>query len=578
MRAHPSPKIRRMPRWWLCAGTVLLNVVAACATEGHGETWSTWGDARGATAQPRDSSATRAAADTPNAEALSRRPAPRAEPELPRVLVDTRLVEPTGRRWMVKRGDNLQAALNAAQPGDVVLLESGARFAGHFNLPAKTGTGWITIRSAAPDAALPPVGTRITPSFSAVMPKIVSMSAAPALRTAPGAHHYRIIGIEFTVALHVRENHGIVTLGEGSRPQLALHTIPTHIILDRTYIHGHSTLHTNRCIALNSAMSAVIDSYISECHAKGFDSQAVCGWNGPGPFKIVNNYLEGAGENVMFGGADPSIPDLTPSDIEIRRNHFSRPASWKGVWTVKNLLELKHARRVLVEGNVFENHWVDAQNGFAIVWFSANQDGKAPWSVVRDVTFRHNKLRNAGAGISIGAGAPPSVPASRMRIVDNLFERINVSPFIGTGRLFQVIQGVDNVTIEHNTTFTENVVLMFDVMPQRANFTFSNNLTTRGEYGIVGSGAGEGVKALTHYLASGYRVERNVLIGPGNGTTYPAGNFFPRTIEEVGFVNVGAGNYRLSARSPYKKAGTDGRDPGADIDAIETATKGVVLP
>ena len=42
----------------------------------------------------------------------------------------------------------------------------------------------------------------------------------------------------------------------------------------------------------------------------------------PYPFKIVNNYLEGAGENVMFGGADPRIKNLVPSDIEIRRNHF----------------------------------------------------------------------------------------------------------------------------------------------------------------------------------------------------------------------------------------------------------------
>jgi hypothetical protein len=280
----------------------------------------------------------------------------------------------------------------------------------------------------------------------------------------------------------------------------------------------------------------------------------------------------------MFGGADPSIQNLTPSDIEIRRNHFSRPMSWKGVWTVKNLLELKHARRVLVEGNVFENNWVDAQNGFAIVWFSANQNGNAPWSVVRDVTFRHNRLRNAGAGIAIGAGAPPSVPASRMKIVDNLIEKVNVAPFTGTGRLFQVIQGVDNVTIEHNTAFTDNVVLMFDVLPQRANFTFSNNLTTRGEYGLAGSDFGEGLNALQAYLAPGYRVERNVLIGPNNGTVYPAHNFFPRAIGEVGFVNFAAGNYRLAARSRYRGAGTDGRDPGADLDAIEAATKGVVLP
>ena len=70
---------------------------------------------------------------------------------------------------------------------------------------------------------------------------------------------------------------------------------------------------------MNSARTAVVDSYLSNLHEVGADSQAIAGWNGPGPFKIVNNYLEGAGENVMFGGADPRIPNLVPSDIEIRK-------------------------------------------------------------------------------------------------------------------------------------------------------------------------------------------------------------------------------------------------------------------
>src|SRR5690606_22757623 len=112
-----------------------------------------------------------------------------------------------------------------------------------------------------------------------------------------------------------------------------------------------------------------IDSWIAECHIKGFDSQAILSWNSPGPFKIVNNYLEGAGENVMFGGADPRIEGLVPSDIVIERNYFRKPLSWKssGAWTIKNLFELKNAQRVLVRANVFETNWANAQPGFAIV-------------------------------------------------------------------------------------------------------------------------------------------------------------------------------------------------------------------
>ena len=63
----------------------------------------------------------------------------------------------------------------------------------------------------------------------------------------------------------------------------------------------------------------------------------------------------------MFGGEDPWLEGLVPSDIEIRGNDIARPWSWwdqhpdhDGTrWTIKNLLELKNARRVLIQGNRF---------------------------------------------------------------------------------------------------------------------------------------------------------------------------------------------------------------------------------
>ena len=54
---------------------------------------------------------------------------------------------------------------------------------------------------------------------------------------------------------------------------------------------------------MNSARTAVVDSYLSDFHEVGADNQAVASWNGPGPFKIVNNYLEASSENILFGGA-----------------------------------------------------------------------------------------------------------------------------------------------------------------------------------------------------------------------------------------------------------------------------------
>ena len=98
----------------------------------------------------------------------------------------------------------------------------------------------------------------------------------------------------------------------------------------------------------------------------------------------------------MFGGADPKIIGLVPSDIEFRRNHCFKPLSWNPLdpsyagrhWTVKNIFELKNARRVLVEGNMLENNWADGQSGAAVLFTPRNQEGTAPWSAVQDVTFR----------------------------------------------------------------------------------------------------------------------------------------------------------------------------------------------
>jgi len=62
-----------------------------------------------------------------------------------------------------------------------------------------------------------------------------------------------------------------------------------------------------RCLALNSARTAIVGSWISDCHAKGLDAQAIAGWNGPGPYLIENTHLAGSTENIIFGGADPGI-------------------------------------------------------------------------------------------------------------------------------------------------------------------------------------------------------------------------------------------------------------------------------
>ncbi|MBI3494102.1 MAG: hypothetical protein HY047_20340, partial [Acidobacteria bacterium] len=378
-------------------------------------------------------------------------------PHPPQSFLDTTPIAPTGATIAVANGGDFQAALNAAQPGDQITLQAGAVYTGPFTLPVKSGSGWITVRTSAPDSSLPPYGTRITPAYASVMPKIVSNGTSPALMTAPGAHHFRFVGIEFTVTSVVSLNYGLVTLGD-SAAQTSLTQVPYALTFDRVYVHGNSTVNIARGFAVNSASTAIVNSYISDIHENGFDSQAICGWNGPGPFKIVNNYLEASTENILFGGADPAIANLVPSDIEIRGNYFFKPLTWMQgnpayagtPWTVKNLFELKNAQRVLVDGNIFEHNWPQAQNGYSILFTVRNQDGTAPWSIVQDVTFTHNVVRHVANGVNILGedNLQPSQQEQRILVQNNLFDDVNAANWGGNGRLFQILIAPANVTID----------------------------------------------------------------------------------------------------------------------------------
>ena len=481
------------------------------------------------------------------------------------------------------KGD-FQRALNLAKPGDVIVLEAGAPFKGPFTLPAKEGSDYITIQTSRL-AELPEAGKRVAPSHAALMPKILAGPGEPAIKTAPNAHHFQFIGVEIAPADQTSQISDMIKFGEGS--QTSLDVVPHHLILDRCYIHGFPTQDVKRGVALNSGEASIINSYISDIHGIGYDTQAICGWNGPGPYHIINNYLEAAGENVMFGGADPAINGLIPSDIEIRRNTFFKPLSWKvddpsyagKHWTVKNIFELKNSRRVVVDGNVFDGNWVDAQSGWAILIKSQNQDGGCPWCVTEDVTFTNNIIKNTPHGLNLSARDPytGSGQLKNVRVANNLWI-VNGGWYQGTGdgKLPDgtwATDGANGVILEHNThlqvpplEYLQNTMTLYG--QPAIGFVCRNNLGVRTGYGIKGEGTGEGVIALATF-APGYIYTGNVLVS-ASPSEYPAGNFYPGAFADV---QLGS-DYRLLPTSPYKNAGTDGKDVGVDVDALEAALGG----
>lgn len=473
----------------------------------------------------------------------------------------------------------LQQAINAAQPGTTILLQAGHTYAGSFTLPAKNGDDWIVIRSNAPDAQLPADDQRITPAFAPQLPRFESAAGQTALTFATGAHHYYLMGLEVTSAGY---SFDLIRAGDGTQNNLA--ALPHDIVFDRMYIHGNATLGTKRGIALNSARTAVVNCHISDCKGEGQDTQALCGWNGPGPFKIVNNYLEGAGENVMFGGANPAIQDLVPSDIEVRNNHFFKPLSWKEghpdyagtPWCVKNLFELKNAQRVLVEGNILENNWADCQNGFAVLITPRTQSGASMWSRVTDVTWRYNVLSGSDGGYNFsGHDDQLDNPVStRILVEHNLAYDIS-----SVNKLYQFLNGTEHLTIRHNTSLNAGTTTSAAGDPTLF-LTFQDNICGFGNYGVCGTGTGCGNATINSFFP-GSTFSHNVLIGAqggpnGNPSQYPPNHWFPAGVAPVGFVDAANDNYALLPTSPYYGAASDGTNIGADIDSLNAYTANVL--
>jgi hypothetical protein len=473
---------------------------------------------------------------------------------------------------------NLQTALNQARPGDTILLKAGATYTGNFVLPAKNGDRPILIRTSAFDRRLPVEGGRIDPSFADLMPKLKSPNNEPILRTAPGASRWRIMLVEFVGNGNASD---MIALGDGTSAQRTIDTMPTDLVLDRLLIRGDSERGQKRGISLNSGSTSIRNSYIANIKSFGQESQAIAGWNGSGPYVIENNFLEAAGVNVLFGGADPSIPNLIPADITIRRNHITKNPDWQASkWTVKNLLELKIGRRVLIEGNLIEYCWSAAQPGYAVLFTVRNQDGRAPWSTIEDVIFKNNVVRHSSAGINILGtdNNEPSGTASKISITNNLFHDINHREWGGNGAFMLIGGKATNVMVDHNTVLhTGNLVTAYgdtrgtpDPMP---GFRFTNNLAQHNANGLFGNAIGVGNQAITAYFPDGV-VRANVLAG-GQASRYPSGNFFPSVTQFMtDFVDANSSNFRLSTRSAYKRAGTDGADLGVNHDQLNRALEG----
>jgi hypothetical protein len=273
----------------------------------------------------------------------------------------------------------------------------------------------------------------------------------------------------------------------------------------------------------------------------------------------------------MFGGADPAIPNLVPSDITFTRNHLGKQLAWRTQsWVVKNLFELKNAQRVTVDGNVMEFNWLAAQAGYSVLFTPRNQGGTAPWTVVQHVTFTNNVVRHVSSVLNIlGTGnLAPSQLTNDIVVRNNLFVDVSAATYGGVGRMLLISGGL-NITIDHNTVFNDGSSTVYAYGAAVQGFLFTNNIVGDNAYGIMGNNTSPGNGTIATYFPNATFLN-NIIIG-APASTFPTGNFYPATVGGVGFVDYAGGNYRLAATSPYKSGGTDATDVGAEIDLLNAA-------
>ena len=437
-----------------------------------------------------------------------------------------------------------------------------------------------------------------------------------------GANHYRLLGLEITRPVGVKASPTLISVEQKGTAE--------YIVVDRSWVHGVAQDDTKTGFNLaGSSNVAVVDSYLNDFHCTSktgacTDAHAVSGGTGDqqdGPYEIQDNFLEASGEAILFGGAGATT---TPTDITINFNHFFKPLQWMPgnkpfqggesgePFIVKNHLELKNASRVLAQANLMEDVWGGfSQRGFAIVLTPINQPNiknqpLCPICMVTDVTIRYTHVIHAGGGIVMATPLEShgesnhkyyAVAGTRWSIHDLVLDDISSEHYDGTGRLFYLANSwptnpLNTVTINHITGFADVTGgFMFTgnnrPNPEMYAFVFTNNIITTGLHPMWDAEGGHAscalsdipVKIVTSCFKT-FTFNYNALLGTSpefGSSTWPAGNFFGLSpnAEFTSFDEGNGGNYELPPGSPYKNAGSDGKDLGADIVGLNAALAGV---
>lgn len=488
--------------------------------------------------------------------------------ELPRITYDVAVPAVTGTSRPCNNDADVTAALAAAVRGDeLVLANQGTFNFARWTIPVKAGIGWITIRSAG-SGSLPVHPNRIRDGTDNANMAKITASGSPcfAIDCAAGASGFYFIGIQFLCPASPFST-GLVKLGNG---ETTFASLAHDFVFNRCIFKGDATIGCRRGLAGNAYNVGTVGCQFFGFRESGGESQAVGTWNGY-THHHFNSYFEGASENIMYGGADPTINSLVCTDIVYQYCHFKKPIAWVGTgFNFKNLFEVKNGKRVKIYRCTFENTWQDAQRGLALNLKPVNQDGGAAWCAAEDISIIECTFINVACGLGVvGISDQPALFGKRIVFRNNVMQ---ISAVTGTENQFMVflLDGPDYVTVQDNTILrvsgTTGATVLWDNSGTGrtcAGFVYKNNITDKCAAGVKGNDATEGSGSLTAH-APGAVFKNNAITG-ASAIDYPAnGNIFPVDHAALQLTNYAAFVWTVTVGSPCHNTADDGSDMGGD--------------
>jgi hypothetical protein len=431
-------------------------------------------------------------------------------------------------------GAALQEAIEAAPAGATITLDPGRVYEGTITVTPKPGASTaktLTITTRGWDSQRQRWDGLVTPADKPRMATLRGTSGAPAafdIRGGEGAGYVTLVGLAFD-ATPPDGRGDVIRIGSGRETDSA--ELPKHIVIRQVLIQGDREFGQKRGIAANGQDITIDRLWCEEIFAPGQDSQCVGAWNGGQRVTIRHSYLAAGSENILIGGAPVTATAMQPSDWTIEDVILHKPLRWKQDKrnrAVKNLLEFKHGRNIVVRRVLAVNNWRAAQSGRGLLMHYTTNGSCPECGGLAHVTIEDFVMLNVEGGVSFQGYSWQPDSHSDGRLHDVTLRNVYLQ-VVGGNRLFEIanVSGRHNIRIERSTFLNGGTSwLMGDFGmswasddnrerggPMEGLWFVDNVVATNGRYGVSAPQGHHYGSGLGKFVPADLQVSGNVIGG-----------------------------------------------------------------